>query len=163
MKSVDWVTAAKKVDRLVSWIVMGLLICMILTTSAGVLWRYGFNSALSWTEELSRFLLVWVSFLGAAMATYRGSHIGIAVVFDRLPAVAQLWVSRIVDIMVIAYMGCVLMGGIKILPFVHVRVAATLPFPMSVPYCVMPLSAALIIFYMLTHLLGTTGKPKEPS
>jgi TRAP-type C4-dicarboxylate transport system permease small subunit len=60
-------------------------------------------------------------------------------------------------------MGCVLLGGMKILPFVHVRVAATLPFPMSVPYCVMPLSAALIIFYMLVHLLAAAGNPKEPS
>ena len=163
MKSVYWVTVAKGVDRLVSGIVMTLLIGMIITTSAGVLWRYGFNSALSWSEELSRFLLVWVSFLGAAMATYRGSHIGIAVVFDRLPARARLWVGRIVDVMVICYMVAVLAGGIKMLPFVHVRVAATLPFHMNVPYLVMPVSAGLIIFYMLVHLLAGTGQPEEPS
>jgi len=144
---------AKWLDRLVSLAVIVLLSCMVVTTSAGVFWRYGLNSALSWSEELARFLLVWVSFLGAALATYRGSHIGISILSDRLPPWAQLWLSHIVDIMIIMFMASVLIGGIRIVPFIHVRVSPTLHVHMSIPYLVMPISAGIIIFQVLVRLL----------
>jgi len=151
---------AKWLDRLVAYIVIVLLICMVVTTSAGVFWRYALNSALSWSEELGRFLLVWISFLGAALATYRGAHIGINVIFDMLPPRVQLWLGRIVDVMIITFMGSILVNGVKILPAVHVRVAPTLFIHMSMPYLIMPVSAGIIIFQMLVHLLIGPDKRK---
>ncbi len=146
-KSATWL------DRLVCLAVIVLLCCMVTVTSAGVFWRYALNSALSWSEELARFLLVWVSFLGAALATYRGSHIGINILFDRLPPRAQLWLGRIVDAMIIMFVGSVLIGGIKILPFVSMRVAPTLHIPMSIPYLIMPIAAGIILFQVFVRLL----------
>lgn len=151
---------AKWLDRLVSLAVIVLLCCMIAMTSAGVFWRYALNSALSWSEELARFLLVWVSFLGAALATYRGSHIGISILSDRLPPWARLWLSRIVDSMIIMFMGSVLIGGIKIFPFIHVRISPTLHVHMSIPYLVMPISAGIIIFQVLVRLLTGSVRTK---
>ncbi|MCD6297002.1 MAG: TRAP transporter small permease [Deltaproteobacteria bacterium] len=153
-------TIAKWLDRLVVYTVIVLLVSMVVTTSAGVFWRYILNSALSWSEELGRFLLVWVSFLGAALATYRGAHIGINVIFDMLPPHVQLWLSRIVDFMIIIFMGSILLNGVKILPIVHVRVAPTLFIHMSTPYLIMPVSAGIIIFQIFVRLLNSIDKRK---
>ena len=131
--------SSRWLDRLVCFTVIGLLVCMVVTTSAGVFWRYVLNSALSWSEELGRFLLVWISFLGAAMAT-------------------RLWLGRAVDLMIIAFMSVVLVGGIKILPFVTFRIAPTLGVHMDIPYLVMPISAGIIIFHVLVRLLAGAGK-----
>ena len=136
-----------------------ILSVMVVVTSAGVFWRYGLNSALSWSEELGCYLLVWVSFLGAALATSRGSHIGIALVFDRLSLKARFWIQVIVDMIIIFFMSSILAGGIKILPSIHARTATTLPIPMSIPYLVMPFSAGVIIFYILVRLI--TGFKKR--
>ena len=151
---------AKWLDRLVAFTVIVLLICMVVTTSAGVFWRYALNSALSWSDELGRFLLVWISFLGAALATYRGGHIGIDVIFDMLPPRVQLWLGRIVDVMIIIFIGSILVNGVKILPAVHVRVAPTLFIHMSIPYFIMPVSAGIIIFQILVRLLNGSKKRK---
>lgn len=146
-------TTSKWLDRLASWMVIFLLSIMVIVTSAGVISRYGFNSALCWTEELGRYLLVWVSFLGATLATYKKSHIGISLVFDRLPLKVQFWIGAIVDIIILLFMSSILIGGIKILPFIHVRIAPTLSIPMSVPYLIMPFSAGVIIFHILVQLI----------
>ena len=154
---------AKWVDRVVTITVITLLACMVVTTSAGVFWRYGLNSALSWTDELGRFLLVWISFLGAAMATYRGSHIGVNILVDRLPRRARIWVGRFVDLLIILFMSSVFVGGIKILPFIKFRVAPTLSLPMDIPYLIMPVSAGLIVFYVFVRLVSGLKQQKGAS
>ena len=145
---------SKWLDRLVVVVVIMLLICMVLITSAGVFWRYGLNSALSWSEELARFLLIWVSFLGAALATYRDAHIGISVVFDRLPPLVQRWVERIVNLIILLFMGAILVYGIKFLPDVAFRVAPTLQVRMNIPYLILPISSAIIMFQMLVKMIA---------
>lgn len=144
---------SKWINRLVSWMLVALLSLMITVTTAGVISRYGFNSALSWSEELGRYLLVWISFLGATLATYKKSHIGISIVFDRLSLRFQFWVGVIVDLIVILFMGTILIGGIKMLPFIHARTAPTLSIPMSIPYLIMPIAAGVIIFHILIRLV----------
>ncbi len=141
-------------DRLASGLVFLLLISMVIVISAGVFWRYGLNSALSWSEELGRLLLVWVSFLGATLATYRGSHIGISIVFDRFPRSGQIWLERIVDLLSLLFMGSLVIGGINILPFVNMRISPTLSIHMGLPYLIIPISAGIIMIHILARLSG---------
>ncbi len=151
---------ARGLDRLVAFIVVALLVAMTAITSAGVFWRYIMNDALSWAEELGCYMLVWVSFLGAALATYRGTHIGIDVVYDRLPR----WAQRILDILVngaiVVFMGAILLSSLKILPVVHTRISPTLFISMDIPYLVLPVSAGIIIFQTLVRMLPEPGVGK---
>lgn len=154
---------ARRIDWGVRVVVVFLLVVMLVTTSAGVFWRYILNSALSWSEELSRYLLVWVSFLGAALATYRGAHIGVHVFFNLLPSTIRLWLGRIVDGMIILFMGAILINGIDILPATAIRIAPTLSIRMSIPYLVLPISAGLILFHVLVRLLeGFHNQKADP-
>ena len=139
-------------DRLASWMVILLLTIMVVVTTAGVICRYGINSALSWSEELGRYLLVWVSFLGATLATYKRNHIGITLVYDRLPPTVQFWLGALVDIIIVIFMGSILFGGIETLPLIRMRTAPTLFIPMSIPYLIMPVSAAMIMLHLLVRL-----------
>jgi TRAP-type C4-dicarboxylate transport system permease small subunit len=153
---------SKWLDHLVAGAVIVLLMCMVVITSAGVLWRYGFNSALSWSEELARFLLIWVSFLGAALATYRDAHIGISVVFDRLPPFTQRWVERIVNVIILLFMGAILVYGIQFLPDVSLRIAPTLQVRMNIPYLVLPISSAIMMFQLLVKMIARPGTQHTP-
>lgn len=154
---------ARSIDRVVGVVVVFLLVVMLVTTSAGVFWRYILNSALSWSEELGRYLLVWVSFLGAALATYRGAHIGIQAFLNLLPAPLQIWIGRVVDALIILFMAAILLGGIEILPATAIRIAPTLSIRMNIPYLVLPISAGIILFDVLVHLVeGFTKQKAEP-
>jgi len=145
---------AKALDTVTAAVVLGLLAVMLITTSAGVFWRYALNSALSWSEELGRYLLVWISFLGAAMATYRGAHIGISAFVNLLPRKSRVWIARTVDAIIIVFVAAILLNGITILPQMSIRVAPTLMVRMDIAYSVIPVSAGIILFHLLVRLIA---------
>lgn len=153
-------TFGRGLDRLVAFVVVALLVAMTIVTSAGVFWRYVMNDALSWAEELGCYMLVWVSFLGAALATYRGAHIGIDVVYDRIPRLAQRLLDVAVNGAIVVFMGAIFLSSLKILPVVHTRISPTLFVPMDIPYLVLPVSAGIIIVQTLVRMLPEPGEGK---
>jgi TRAP-type C4-dicarboxylate transport system permease small subunit len=67
------------------------LVCIVLTIAlfsivvVAIVARYGFGQAVSWTEEVPRYLLIWISFLAAASCVLRREHVGFDVLFNALP------------------------------------------------------------------------------
>jgi TRAP-type C4-dicarboxylate transport system permease small subunit len=153
--------ASRVVNKIVETSVLVMLSAMVVIVSAGVFWRYGLNDALSWSEELVRYLLVWVSFLGASMATYRGAHIAITLFIDRLPQQVQRLVILSVNLLIILFLVIILYQGVKILPVMAVRVAPTLGVRMNVFYIVVPIAAGAMIFHVIVQCMATLlGKPR---
>ena len=148
-------------NKVVEAVVFALLAVLVLVISACVFWRYVLNDSLSWGEELGRYLLVWISFLGASMATYRGAHIGIGVVVDRLPAKLRRPLAMLVDVCMAAFLATLVYQGIKILPVMEVRSAPTLPIRMDVVYAVMPIAAAVMLLHVVADLGRTVLAPGE--
>ena len=65
-----------------------LVLClgaMVLMVLGNVILRYGFNSGITVSEELSRFLFVWLTFLGAIVGMREGAHLGVDTVVRLLP------------------------------------------------------------------------------
>ena len=88
-------------DRLVAWTLTAVRIaCIAVATAlfiivvAAVVARYVFGRAVSWTEEVPRYLLIWVSFLGAAACVAKREHVGFDILFNALPARVRRWLGR---------------------------------------------------------------------
>jgi TRAP-type C4-dicarboxylate transport system permease small subunit len=71
--------------RLTEGLMVLMLAAMVVMVFANVALRYLFDSGLSASEELARWLFVWMTFLGAALALREGGHMGADLVIDRLP------------------------------------------------------------------------------
>src|SRR5215475_10965945 len=69
----------------VKWICIVLASALFIIVVAAVVARYGFGRAVSWTEEVPRYLLVWISFLAAAVGVLNRDHVGFDVLFNALP------------------------------------------------------------------------------
>jgi TRAP-type C4-dicarboxylate transport system permease small subunit len=69
----------------VEWWTAFLLAAMVLLVALGVFFRYALGAALVWYDEFASYLLVWLTFYGAIVASYRRRHIGLEVLVDRLP------------------------------------------------------------------------------
>ena len=70
--------------RLLEVVIALLLAAMVLLVFGNVVLRYGFNSGITVSEELSRWLFVWMTFLGAVVALHKHAHLGTDVVVSRL-------------------------------------------------------------------------------
>jgi TRAP-type C4-dicarboxylate transport system permease small subunit len=71
--------------RLLEGLLVGLLGLMVVLVFGNVVLRYGFNSGLVFSEEVSRFIFMWLTLLGALVALHDGAHLGMSSVVERLP------------------------------------------------------------------------------
>ena len=70
--------------KMLSVLMVGALALMVLLVFTNVVLRYAFNSGITVSEELSRWLFVWMTFLGAIVAMQEGAHLGTDMLVSRL-------------------------------------------------------------------------------
>jgi TRAP-type C4-dicarboxylate transport system permease small subunit len=75
--------------RLLSMVMVASLFLMVVMVFGNVVLRYGFNSGITVSEELSRWLFVWMTFLGALIALRQHAHLGTDTVVSRLPVLGK--------------------------------------------------------------------------
>lgn len=97
---------ARLTERLLNALMVLALVAMIALVFVNVVLRYGFNSGISVSVELSRFLFVWVTFLGAVVALLKQQHLSVTTLVEQLPAAVQQVLQRLVTL---AMLGCSLM------------------------------------------------------
>lgn len=71
--------------RILNLLTAAALAVMVVLVFGNVVMRYGFNSGITMSEELSRWLFVWLTFLGAIVAMKVGAHLGSDTLVSRLP------------------------------------------------------------------------------
>ena len=128
----------------------GFLILLMFTMTSivflGVVTRYVFGFSFYWVEEVPRYCLVWVTFLGAATLMKGGiNHPRVTKFVDSLPSGARksvLILGNMLMILMTAIMG---LGAIVMIKVVFDQVSPALELPMSIIYAVIPLSASIII------------------
>jgi TRAP-type C4-dicarboxylate transport system permease small subunit len=78
-------TLVDRLCQLLSFVMVLFLAAMVLMVFGNVVLRYGFNSGITVSEELSRWLFVWMTFLGALVALRNHGHLGTDSLVSRLP------------------------------------------------------------------------------
>jgi TRAP-type C4-dicarboxylate transport system permease small subunit len=94
--------------QLVEIVLVAILAAMVVMVFGNVVLRYGFNSGITVTEEVSRILFVWLTFLGAVPVMRRHGHLGVEMVVGRLPAGGRRVCRIVCDILII---GCCIVFG----------------------------------------------------
>lgn len=143
---------SRRVDALVQLLAFCSLLAMLVVITMQIVFRVYFR-ALPWSEELSRYLLVWTTFLGATMAYRRGAHIAVTFLVDSLPFLLRRLV-RIGAILASLFFFCVAMWyAVLYMQVQSFQVTASLRLPMPYVYAVMPASFAVMILHGLHALL----------
>jgi TRAP-type transport system small permease protein len=81
--------AIDQLCRLFSVLMVAFLAAMVVMVFGNVVLRYGFNSGITVSEELSRWLFVWMTFLGAVVALRSHGHLGTDSLVSRLPVAGK--------------------------------------------------------------------------
>jgi TRAP-type C4-dicarboxylate transport system permease small subunit len=151
----------KGIDRILEGILIGLMAVNVLNVLWQVATRFIFRSPSPFTEELARFLLIWVGLLGAAYAAGKKLHPAIEVVADRFPPRGRFLICRAVHLLVFLFAGGVMVVGGTRLVWITLKlnqISAALRIKLGYIYLVLPLSGILIMFYAWEAL----RQPEEP-
>jgi TRAP-type C4-dicarboxylate transport system permease small subunit len=137
-------------------LVAGIAISIILF--AQVLARY-LGASLSWSEEVGRYLLVTITFLGATVAYKRANFIGLAGFGARLGPTMEQAIVRLLQLLTLACFGLITWFGVFYTLNAWEQTSTAVQMPMSIPLSVIPLSG--LVF--LLHVLADMTKPKTAS
>lgn len=118
-----------------------------------VLSDLGIVSSVPWSEELGRFAMIWMIFLGAAYAVGSGQMVALQLILQRLPQGARLFVEGIITLVVIGFAGLLIRIGLQMTRFGWIEKSPVLQIDKAFVYFAMPISSALIIIYALIVFL----------
>lgn len=97
--------------KLFNSLIVAFLAAMLVLVFGNVVLRYGFNSGISISEELSRIMFVWLTFLGAVVAMKEHAHLGIDTLTKRLSPNAQKFCVVVTSLLVLGVCGLILIGS----------------------------------------------------
>lgn len=148
-------------QRLTCHLVVGLGVAMTGSVLAGVFFRYVLNDSLSWSEELARYCLIWMSWFGASLALRRGGHIAVEFALDALPASARKLAVLAGELLTLFFLLVVLWYGIKATGNVSRQSTIALGISMAGPYASVPVGAALLIYNLLVTMISAKARREK--
>lgn len=86
------------------------LLSMVIMVGGNVVLRYGFNSGITISEEMSRFVFVWLTFIGAIVAMHEGAHLGVDTLVTRLPRLGKKICLAISELLMLGCCGIFFWG-----------------------------------------------------
>jgi len=137
-------------------LVAGIAIAIILF--AQVLARY-LGASLSWSEEVGRYLLVTITFLGATVAYKRANFIGLAGFGAKLGPTVEQAIVRLLQLLTLACFGLITWFGVLYTLNSWEQTSTAVQMPMSIPLSVIPLSGVVFLLHVLANITKQKTAP----
>jgi len=138
----------------------GLLIGAItVLVTVQVFARYVLNNTPPWSEELCRYLFIWVSFLGACVATRRAAHLGVDSLVSRLPAGAREVLRHAVTALIVAFAGLLVWQGVALVPAMASQRSPSMGMSLQYVFAAIPIAGLIILGLQVRALARAWGAP----
>lgn len=159
-----WITARRAVDRVLETSLVLIMTVNVLNVLWQVFTRFVLKDPSPFTEELARYLLIWLGLLGAGYVSGKKLHLAIAVVLEGRRGRTRRLMEAVIQVFILLFALLVMVvGGIRLvaISFALNQVSAALRIQLGYVYLVLPVSGLLIVFYALHELvkvLRNTGE-----
>ena len=137
---------------------------LVLDVVWGVFTRYAMGQQANWTEELARFLLIWVTLLGGAVAFGNKGHLGVDYFVGKLHMDARKTMAVIGHLIVLFFaIAIFLYGGSRVVSdaLAMEQMTPALGWRMGYVYLALPISGAFMVLYTVENLLETAATPAD--
>lgn len=153
---------AEAVERWLKVFGAALLAAMVAVILAQVVFRYAVNMSLAWTEEVGRYLFVWICLVGAALAYRFSQHSGYETVVAALPPRVARWVMTAVDVLVAVFSIVLIVASRELIeagmgqftPATQVRIAYI--------YVAFPVSGLVTLLFVADAVRARWRQPPQP-
>lgn len=148
------------VDALASAICAVFFGAMTVTVLLGVFFRYILNNPLSWTEEVSRYLMIWGASVGISLGIRADEHVGLTILLDSIKSRAVRMVFHtVIFLLVLGFLGVLFLYSVRMALDARYMQTQALGVPMYVAYAAIPASSILaalqlVLMYCLKAVRG---------
>lgn len=139
--------------------ILGVLIgAIVAVTLAAVWWRYVVNDPISWTEQVSRIMFVWVTFLGAAVLYREKTHITIDMFLEMIPQPFKSIMVWLIELGMLLFIVVLFVYGLKLSLDTLSQTYGALDISPASFYFAAPVSAALMLLFFVERLVDPSKR-----
>ena len=149
---------SRRVNRMAEQALCGLGAAMIGVVAAQVFFRYVLNQSLFWSEELARFLLVWLTFIGATVAYRRNAHPRIHLFSGRTGPRAGRAMRIGMHLVALVFCALLAVYGAQFAFFIRQQISPALQLPRWTVMLVLPASGALMMLHAVAAIAAEFGE-----
>ena len=149
----DWL------DKICGAIIVVMIGAMVVITTAQIVCRTWFT-ALTWSDEVTRYLLIWSTFLGATCVYRHGGNIAITFVQDALPEKLGRALKVLVHVICRVLFAVLLYYGCRYVTKLN-KTATALPIKMKYVFLCVPISMGVCMYHALVMTIEQLGAAKE--
>jgi len=140
------------VNRIVRVTLAIMLSVMIVVVLFGVVNRFLLKLPISWTEEVSRFLMIWICMLGSTIAVKNGTHVAVLYFISKFREKGRQKIAFINHLLIIAFLIIPSLYGIKLCISQAGQLSPALRISMFYPFLSVPLGCIIMILHELALL-----------
>ena len=165
LKWCDWAATAAEWPAKIACVIFGG--GMVTIVIAGVIARYVMKNPMAWTEEMARFLMIWMAVIGISIATRRRAHLGVFYFALKLPLVLQRLVKLITDSAIMVFLYYLTVYGVKMVVAAKTQWEPSTGITMNYPLACIPICGILTMFQLALQMIydfslwGTKKSPYE--
>ncbi len=148
----------QKVDKVLGWALIVIMAAMVVNVLWQVFTRFVIGTPSSFTDELARYLMIWLGILGAAYVSGQNLHVAIDVLPQRYSPSTQKKLKRVIFAIIILFaLTAMIIGGSRLVYITSIlnQRSPALQIPLSIVYFVIPLSGLIIVYYKIADFLKT--------
>ncbi len=149
------------VRKLVTGFIITVFAIQVIVVFSQVVWRFVFNNPFSWSEELARYIQVWMILLTASICIRKGKHLAVDYITHALPFRFSKSLRIITSIFTMIFTIVVIVFGIQMLTITFNEMTPALRISISIIYMAFPLAGFLMFTESFIVLLKTIGAEQE--
>ena len=152
----------KGMTAVLNWTLIVAVFLLVVDVVWGVFTRYVMGEQAKWTEELARFLLIWVSLLGGAVAFGTKGHLGVDYFVGLFHPEARKLMAVVSHLIVLFFAGAIFVfGGWRVVADTLAlgQTTSALPLKMGYIYLALPISGIFMLLYTIENLIETLSTP----
>ncbi|MCC2315807.1 TRAP transporter small permease [Cellulomonas xiejunii] len=141
-------------DQLLTWACVVLFAVLVVDVTWQVFTRQVLDQPSTWSEELAKYLFIWLGLFASALVFGERGHIAVDFAVKRLPAKVQVAVAVLVQLAILVFTALVLIwGGLRVVDLAWDQNLTGLPVNVGPLYLALPISGVLIALYTVYHLV----------
>lgn len=144
-----------QLDKIIELLLVSILSAMVINVLWQIITRYFSASPSSFSDELARYLMIWLGLIGSAYVSGKKEHVSIDYFLKKLNHKKRVLLNRLIDFIILFFAFFVMIIGGGHLVFITIKLeqlSPSLQIPLGIVYSVIPLSGLIIIFYQISNI-----------